>query len=168
MKQHNPNKPDSKIPELNEQQIMVRLARPADHAAIRALLPHTPGVKKPKLLEAARTDPTRPKGATADETTLVAVTNGTVIGVIHSTRWRTTSSITWLHVEPEWRRRGVGSQLLRLLEAQLGYTTWFVVEVCSQNVVGRAFLLRHGYNESEAVVDLEPRLVRLEKHRAVT
>jgi ribosomal protein S18 acetylase RimI-like enzyme len=96
-----------------------------------------------------------PQMAKKPRVAFVAASDAAVIGLIagHLTqRFRCDGELQWISVRPEYRRRSVADQLLRLL------AQWFAdrdaarvcVDVVSTNVAARRFYSRNG------AVDLKP------------
>jgi ribosomal protein S18 acetylase RimI-like enzyme len=90
-----------------------------------------------------------PQQALAPRHCLIATDENELVGFVagHLTRrCQCTGEIEWINVAPEWRRRRVASDLLRLL------AKWFIeqsalkvcVDVEPSNAVARAFYRRHG------------------------
>jgi ribosomal protein S18 acetylase RimI-like enzyme len=93
-----------------------------------------------------------PRYALAGRVCYVAVSDNAIIGFAagHLTRrYECEGEVQWINVVPEWRRRSVASELLRLLGK------WFVeqgafrvcVDVEPSNVAARAFYRRHGASD---------------------
>lgn len=91
--------------------------------------------------------------ADSDAVFLVAVDDGTVTGFAESyvvERRGRVGEIDWLHVHPDYRGRGVGSDLLDQVEKALRDTDVATIEgrVLADNEAGMSFYEREGYQQS--------------------
>lgn len=93
-------------------------------------------------------------------TLFVATADGSIVGFAQSylaSRRETVGEIDWIHVDPEYRGRGVGSRLLERVERELRGRDATRIEgrVLLANETGTAFYEREGYTDAgEREVDI--------------
>ena len=120
-----------------------RVAFPAVHNAVVGAAFATAVVEQTYSIEALTNCITHCADAD-DAEFLVAERDGQVIGYLHYDSEGAEPELHRIYVDPDGKRGGVGSALMRELHARLPHGSQYILLVAEANEAARAFYERHG------------------------